>query len=200
MLLLQVNQPDAFVMISNISEALEYFFSWLRYFIIVVAFVWAFYALANVYAVSTGTPGQPNKFFPTKSQPTLFGAWMQLVIAGLALLTALTLLPLASSMSFITGTSEITAYSIGSYDKNQTDLTVAISALVHRGFAFIGLLAWFRGFVTWQRIAEGASDQRMGRVFGFFFFGLCCFAIDWINAFLSNIIGFDIFKSLLGAA
>ena len=102
-------------------------------------------------------------------------------------------------MSFITGTPEITAYSIGSYNKSQSDITLAISALVHRGLAFIGLLAFYRGFVTWYRILEGASDKRFGRVIGFFFFGLICFAIDWVNALIASIIGFDIFKLLTGA-
>lgn len=192
------NSPDALVMIENISEALEYFFTWLRYLIIIVSFIWAFYALINVYAVTTGNQGQPNKFFASRSQPTIGGAWGQLALAGLTLLSAWTLLPLASSMEFITGTPEITMYSIGSYNKGQTDVTAAISALIHRGMAFIGLLAFYRGFVTWNRLLEGTSDHRFGRVIGYFFFGLCCFGIDWINALISNIIGFDLFKGLLG--
>ena len=193
------NSPDALVMISNIAEAFEYFFAWLRYFLIALAFVWAFYSLANVYAVTTGSQGQPNKFFASKSQPTIGGAWAQFALSGLILLSAWTLIPLATSMSFITGTPEITAYSIGSYNKAQSDITLAISALVHRGLAFIGLLAVYRGFVTWYRILEGASDKRFGRVIGFFFFGMCCFAIDWVNALIASIIGFDIFKLLTGA-
>lgn len=190
--------PDALQMIKNLSGALEYIFSFLRLFMIVAAFLWMFISLLNVYAVTSSNGGQAMKMLPSNAQPTHAGAWMQFIVSGLTLLTAWTLLPLATGMDFITGTPELTTYSIGSYDSNTNDLTEAVKQLVHRGLAFVGLLAWYRGFALWFNIGHGKSQHGLGRVAGYFFFGLACFSMDFINAVLANTLGFDIFGFLLG--
>lgn len=189
--------PDALVMINNISGAMEYGFAFLRYFLMVLAVLYMIYAILNLYAITTSATGQPNKMFPSRSQPTLGSAWVQLVVAGLLMLTATTLLPIASSMSIITGDATISYYSVGSLDTTDNDLQKAVSQLLNRAFVFIGLLAFYRGFATWWKITNGESDHKFGRVLGFFFFGLLCFNITFVNALVANTIGFDLFGFLL---
>lgn len=113
------------------------------------------------------------------------------------MVTAMTLLPLATSMSAITGEATINYYSVGSYGAPNNDMIESIGQLLNRAFAFLGLLAVFRGFMTWWKITNGESDHKFGRVIGFFFFGLLCFNIEFVNALISNTIGFDIIGFLI---
>lgn len=189
--------PDALVMIQNISGAMEYAFLLLRYLLMALAVLYMVYAIGNLYSITSAPTGQPNKLFPSRSQPTIGSAWVQLVLAGLVMLTATTLLPIASSMSVLTGEATISYYSVGSYDTSGTDITTAVSQLLNRAFVFIGLLAFYRGFVTWWKITNGESEHKMGRVFGFFFFGILCFNITFVNALVANTIGFDLLGFLL---
>lgn len=175
---------------------MEYAFSFLRLFLIVLAFIWMFVSLLNVYAVTSSSGSNAMKMLPSKQQPTHVGAWTQFVISGLLLLSAWTLLPLASGMSFINGTPELTTYSIGSYDNNTTDLTAAVKQLLDRALVFIGMLAVFRGISVWYNISAGKSQQSLGRVFGYILFGLACFSMDFINAVIANTLGFDLFGFL----
>lgn len=191
--IIAASAPDALQMIKNISGALEYIFSFLRLFMIVAAFIWMFISLLNVYAVTSSNGGQAMKMLPSSAQPTHAGAWMQFVVSGLTLLAAWTLLPLATGMEFITGTPEITVYSIGSYSADGKDMMQAVKQLVDRGLAFVGLLAFYRGLALWFNIGHGKSQQGFGRVAGYFIFGLCCFSMDFINALLANTLGFDLF-------
>ena len=184
-------------MIKNLAGAFEYIFSFLRLFLIVLAFIWMFFSLLAVFAVSSPNGSNAMKMLPSKQQPTYLGAWMQFFISGLLFLCAWTLLPLATGMSFITGTPEITAYSIGSYDTNTTDLTKAVKQLLDRALMFIGMLAVFRGLAVWYNISSGKSNQNIGRIFGYIFFGLACFSMDFINAVIANTLGFDLFGFLL---
>lgn len=196
--IIAASAPDALQMIKNLSGALEYLFSFLRLFMIVAAFVWMFLSLINVYAVTSSNGGQAMKMLPSSAQPTHAGAWMQFVVSGLTLLAAWTLLPLATGMEFITGTPELTMYSIGSYDAGSKDMTLAVKQLVQRGLAFVGLLAFYRGLALWFNIGQGKSQHGFGRVVGYFFFGLCCFSMDFINALIANTLGFDFFSFILG--
>jgi hypothetical protein len=189
--------PDALVMINNLSSAMEHGFSFLRYFLMVLAVMYMAFAIGNLYSITSSATGQPNKMFPSRSQPTVGSAWMQLVLAGLVMVTATTLLPIASSMSVITGDATISYYSVGSLDTTGNDLQKAVMALLKRAFVFIGLLAFYRGFATWWKITNGESEHKIGRVFGFFFFGLLCFNVTFVNAIVANTIGFDLFGFLL---
>lgn len=189
--------PDALVMIEGIAGALEYGFFFLRYFLMVIAVIYMVYAIGNLYSITSSPVGQPNKLFPSRAQPTVGSAWVQLVVAGLLMLTATTLLPIASSMSVLTGEATISYYSVGSYAATDNDITSAVSQLLNRAFVFIGLLAFFRGFVTWWKITNGESEHKFGRVLGFFFFGVLCFNITFVNALIANTIGFDLFGFLL---
>ena len=191
--------PDALVMIKNLSGAMEYAFFFLRWFLMGLSVIYGVYAIANLYAITTSSTGQPNKMFPSRAQPTIMSAWVQLVLAGLLLLTAMTLLPLATSMSALSGKATISYYSIGSYTAETESLQTAVSELLQRAFVFIGLLATFRAFATWWKITNGETEHKIGRVFGFLFFGLLCFNIEFVNALVSNTIGFDIFGFLLTA-
>lgn len=189
--------PDALVMIENLSGAMEYAFFFLRYLLMALAATYMVYAIFNLYSLTSAPTGQPNKMFPSRSQPTVGSAWMQLVLAGLIMLTATTLLPIASSMSVITGEATISYYSVGSYESQGSDITSAVSQLLNRAFVFIGLLAFYRGFATWWKITNGESEHKIGRVFGFFFFGVLCFNITFVNALIANTIGFDLLGFLL---
>lgn len=197
MTILAVSYPDAFVLIKNLSGVFEYAFLFLRWFLMVLAVMFTVYAIMNLYALTTSANGQPNKMFPSRSQPTIGSAWVQLVLAGLLMVTAITLLPLATSMSAITGEATINYYSVGSYDAPTDDMTKSIGQLLNRAFAFLGLLAIFRGFMTWWKITNGESDHKFGRVIGFFFFGILCFNIEFLNALVANTIGFDTIGFLL---
>lgn len=197
MTILAVSYPDAFVLIKNLSGIFEYGFLFLRWFLMILSVMFTVYAIMNLYALSTSSTGQPNKMFPSRSQPTISSAWMQLVLAGLLMVTATTLLPLATSMSAISGDATISYYSVGSYDATGSDMTKSIGQLLQRAFAFLGLLATFRGFMTWWKITNGESDHKFGRVIGFFFFGLLCFNITFVNALVANTIGFDTIGFLL---
>lgn len=196
--ILAASAPDALVMIRSIAGAMEYFFSFLRLFMIVAAFVWMFMSLMNLYSVTSSNGGQVAKMLPSNSQPTHMGAWLQFVTSGLVLLTAWTLLPLASGMDLITGTPEITAYSIGSYSKEGSNFTQAVKELIDRSLAFVGLLAIYRGFALMYNIGHGKSQHGFGRVAGYFIFGLACFSMDFINAVVASILGFNLFGFLLG--
>lgn len=189
--------PDALVMINNLSSAMEYGFLFLRYFLMALAVIYMIFAIGNLYSITSSATGQPNKMFPSRSQPTVGSAWVQLVVAGLIMVTATTLLPIASSMSVLTGEATISYYSVGSLDTTGNDLQEAVMALLNRAFVFIGLLAFYRGFATWWKITNGESEHKLGRVFGFFFFGLLCFNITFVNAIVANTIGFDLFGFLL---
>ena len=197
MTILAATYPDALVMINNVSEAMEYGFFFLRYFLMFLAVMYMAYAILNLYSITSSSTGQPNKMFPSRSQPTVGSAWVQLVVAGMLMLTATTLLPIASSMSVLTGDATISYYSVGSLDTTGNDLQEAVMSLLNRAFVFIGLLAFYRGFVTWWKITNGESEHKMGRVFGFFFFGVLCFNITFVNAIVANTIGFDLFGFLL---
>lgn len=197
MTIIAASFPDALEMIKNLSGAMEYAFFFLRWFLMALSVMYGVYSIMNLYAITSSTTGQPNKMFPSRSQPTVASAWMQLVLAGLLLLTAMTLLPIATSMSAISGDATISYYSIGSYDAETDDLQSAVGELLNRAFTFLGLLAVFRGFVTWWKITNGESEHKVGRVIGFFFFGLLCFNIEFVNALVANTIGFDIFGFLL---
>lgn len=199
MTIIAVTFPDALVMIKNLSGAMEFAFFFLRWFLMGLSVVYGVYAILNLYAITSSTTGQPNKMFPSRAQPTVTSAWVQLVLAGLLLLTAMTLLPIATSMSAISGDATISYYSIGSYNEGTDSLQTAVSELLQRAFVFLGLLAVFRGFATWWKITNGESDHKFGRVIGFFFFGLLCFNIEFVNALVSNTIGFDIFGFLLSS-
>lgn len=189
--MLAASYPDALVMIKNISGAFEYAFFFLRYFLMALSVMYMIYAIGNLYSITSAPMGQISKMFPSRAQPTATSAWVQFVLAGLLMLTAMTLLPIASSMSVLSGKSTITYYSIGSYTEATDDLTTAVSELLQRAFTFLGLLAFFRGFVTWWKITNGESEHKFGRVIGFFFFGLLCFNIEFVNALVANTIGFD---------
>lgn len=195
--ILAVSYPDAFELIKNLSGIFEYAFLFLRWFLMALSVLFTVYAIMNLYALTTSSNGQPNKMFPSRSQPTIGSAWMQLVLAGLLMVTAMTLLPLATSMSAITGEATINYYSVGSYSAPNNDMIESIGQLLNRAFAFLGLLAVFRGFMTWWKITNGESDHKFGRVIGFFFFGLLCFNIEFVNALISNTIGFDIIGFLI---
>ena len=197
MTIIAASFPDALEMIKNLSGAMEYAFSFLRWFLMALSVVYAAYAIYNLYSITSSTTGQLNKMFPSRAQPTIASAWMQLVLAGLLLITAMTLLPIATSMSAITGKATISYYSIGSYDATTDDLQTAVGQLLNRAFIFLGLLAVFRGFITWWKITNGESEHKAGRVIGFFFFGLLCFNIEFVNALVANTIGFDIFGFLI---
>lgn len=197
MTIFAVGYPDALEMIKNLSGAMEYGFFFLRYLLMALAVMYMVYAISNLYSITSSPAGQPNKMFPSRSQPTAGSAWVQLVVAGLLMLTATTLLPIASSMSVITGEATISYYSVGSYDTADNDITTAVSQLLNRAFVFIGLLAFYRGFATWWKITNGESEHKFGRVLGFFFFGVLCFNITFVNAIVANTIGFDLFGFLL---
>lgn len=188
--------PDALEMVKNISGIFEFAFSFLRYFLMAMAVMYMAFSILNLHSITTSSTGQINKMFPSRAQPTLTSAWAQVLLAGLIMVTAITLLPIASSMSALTGEATINYYSIGSYDQNTDSLQTATSQLVNRAFAFLGLLAFFRGFVTAWKITNGETDHKFGRVVGYFFFGLLCFNIEFTNAVISNTIGFDTFGFL----
>lgn len=188
--------PDALVMIKNLSGAFEYAFSFLRYFLMVMAVLYMAWSIMNLYSITSSTNGQMQKIFPSRAQPTIGSAWVQFVMAGLLMLTAMTLLPIATSSSVITGDSTISYYSVGSYSADTDDLSTAVKELIGRIFVFLGMLAFWRGFATWWKITNGESEHKFGRVIGFFFFGLLCFNIEFVHALVSNTLGFDLFGFL----
>ena len=192
-----VDFPDALVMIRNLSGAFEYLFLMLRYMLMVFSILWAAYSILNMYALSTSANGQMNRLMPSRYQTTMAGAWMQLVVASLTMLVAMTFLPLATGMSAITGEATITYYSVGSYTANTDNLTLAVTEFLERAFALIGLIAFARGAITWYKISNGEYDHKFTRVLGYFFFSLLCFNISFVNALIANTIGFDLLGFIL---
>lgn len=162
-----------------------------------MAFLYMGWSIMNLYSITSSTNGQMQKMFPSRAQPTVGSAWVQFIIAGLLMVTAMTLLPIATSMSAITGESTISYYSIGSYDTGTDDFQTAVKELLQRAFVFLGLLAFWRGFATWWKITNGETEHKFGRVIGFFFFGILCFNVEFVNALVSNTIGFDVLSFLL---
>lgn len=98
-----VDKPDIFVLMTNLSSAFSWFTLFIRWFLIATSLVWMVFAFANLWSVSTANGGQPNKFFPTRSQPTMAGAWMQMLIAGLTFILAYKMLPASVIHSLVTG-------------------------------------------------------------------------------------------------
>lgn len=197
MSILAVSYPDALVMVKNLSGMFEYLFVFLRYFLMVMAFLYMGWSIMNLYSITSSTNGQMQKMFPSRAQPTVGSAWVQFIVAGLLMVTAMTLLPIATSMSAITGESTISYYSIGSYDTGTDDFQTAVKELLQRAFVFLGLLAFWRGFATWWKITNGETEHKFGRVIGFFFFGVLCFNVEFVNALAANTIGFDVLGFLL---
>lgn len=192
--------PDALVMIKNLSSIFEYAFLFLRWLLMVMSVLYTAFAILNLYSLTSSPSGQMQKMFPSRAQPTIGSAWMQFVVAGILMLTAMTLLPIATSTSVLSGDSTVQYYSIGSYNTDTTNLQTAVQDLLARSFAFVGLLAFWRGFSTWWKITNGESEHKFGRVIGFFFFGVLCFNIEFVNALVANSIGFDLFGFLFNTA
>lgn len=194
--------PDGFQIVYNLTVAFSYFIRFLRYFIIVVSLLWTVFAILNLYSVASAQNGQPSKFLPTRSQPTAGGAWLQLVIAGMTFIFAKEFIPASVMSALLTGTSDyVELYSVPeAFTEPQTsEQTFAlVRGLVHSALQFMGILAWFRGYLIWYNIAQGTSDKTAGKVLGYFVFGTACFAMEWINELLSNTIGFDFFQMFFG--
>lgn len=188
--------PDALEMIKNLSSVFEYAFLFLRWVLMIMSVLYMAFAILNLYSLTASPTGQVQKMFPSRAQPTIGSAWIQFVVAGLLMLTAMTLLPIATTSSFLSGESSVQYYSVGSYDAGADNLQTAIQNLLSRAFTFVGLLAVWRGFATWWKITNGESEHKFGRVLGFFFFGMLCFNIEFVNALVANSIGFDIFGFL----
>ena len=194
------NLPDVFLSLYNITASIGYFFNFLRYLIMGISVVWTIVALMNIWGLTTAeTNGQMNKLFPSKAQPTLGSAWFQLFIAGATFILAYNLLPATLFSAILTGsTTPVQNYSVGSYIPNPTGAQIETMGknLVFSLFGLMGLVAFFRGFVTWWQIAQGTTDKTASRVLGFFFFGALCFNIKWFHDLLVSILGFD-FLSIL---
>lgn len=192
-----VDKPDIFVLMTNLASAFSWFTLFLRWFLIAASLVWMVFSFANLWAVSTANGGQPNKFFPTKSQPTMAGAWMQMLIAGLTFIMAYKMVPLSVMNSLITGeASGVQIYSIGTYDLSSvsdTDARAIIQDLFKTVMQFIGWLAYYRGFSTWYHMSQGTTEHRPSRIIGYFFFGTLCLSVDWVDSLISNTLGFDLF-------
>lgn len=192
-----VDKPDIFVLMTNLSSAFSWFTLFIRWFLIATSLVWMVFAFANLWAVSTANGGQPNKFFPTRSQPTMAGAWMQMLIAGLTFILAYKMLPASVIHSLVTGEDTgVQIYSIGSYDTSNIqaeESRAIIRDLFNTVMQFIGWLAYYRGFSTWYHMSQGTTEHRASRIFGYFFFGTLCMSIDWVNSLVANTMGFDLF-------
>lgn len=192
-----VDKPDIFVLLTNLASAFSYLTLFLRYFLIALALLWMIFAFANLWSVSTANGGAPNKFFPSKSQPTAAGAWMQMFVSGLLFIMAYKMLPASILSSVITGdVIGVEIYSMGTYDTSALDGEDARDIIVdvlRSVMQFIGWLAYYRGFSTWYHMSQGTTDERVGRVFGYFIFGTLCMSIEWVNSLIANTIGFDLF-------
>ena len=192
-----VDKPDIFVLMTNLSSAFSYLTLFVRYFLIGLALLWMIFAFGNLWSVSTAINGQPNRFLPSKSQPTAAGAWMQMFVAGLTFIMAYKMLPAAVLSSLIMGdVIGVEIYSVGTYDTSNLgadDTRNIIRDLIRTVMQFVGWLAYYRGLSAWYHIGQGTTDDKPGRVFGYFLFGTMCIAIEWVNSLLANTIGFDLF-------
>lgn len=194
--------PNAFLILYNIVSTLGYVFVFFRYFIMAVAVVWTLVALLNIWGLTNANSnGQMNKLFPSQAQPTMASAWFQLFIAGMVFVLALNLLPATLFSAIVTGSSNaVQNYSVGSYNPNPTESQVSelVNGLVTSTCALIGLMAFYRGFVTWWKISQGTTNDTLSRVLGFFVFGALAFNINWLNSLFANITGVNLFKTFLG--
>lgn len=197
-----MNTPNAFLILYNVVASLGYLFVFLRYFIMAVAVVWTIIALLNIWGLTTAhSNGQMNKLFPSQAQPTMASAWFQLFIAGALFVLALNLLPATLFSAILTGSTDaVQNYSVGSYNPDPTasQIQSLTKGLIQSLMALIGLLAFYRGFVTWWQISQGTSNQGMSRVLGFFVFGALAFNFFWVNDLLANITGMNFLKAILG--
>lgn len=197
-MLLLSGTPDGFKIIYNLSIATAYFIVFLRYTMLVVSIIWVVYAILNLYAVASAQNGQPSKFLATKSQPTATGAWIQLAIAGMLFILSKQLVPAAVFAQLLTGSADYVdiQYSVGGYVAPTTgqETYKLIKGFIRLFMQFIGLMAWFRGYIIWYNIAQGTSDARGSKVIGYFIFGTLCFCMPWFNDLLVNTLGFDFFS------
>lgn len=192
-----VDKPDVYVMLNNVASTFSYLTLYLRYFLIILSLFWMVFALFNLWSVSVAGGGQPNKLLPSKAQPTMAGAWMQAIVAGLLFIMAYKMLPAALMSSLITGdVIGVEIYSVGTYAPGTVD-NAAIRSLIQDVIGtlmqFIGWLAYFRGFNIWYQMGQGTTEHRASRVIGYFFFGSLCMAFMWVNSLIANTLGFDLF-------
>lgn len=196
-ILAAVDKPDIFVLMTNLATAFSYLTLFIRYFLIGASLLWMIFAFFNLWSVSTANNGQPNKFFPSKSQPTSAGAWMQMFVAGLTFIMAYKMLPAAIFSSLILGdVIGVEIYAVGTYDVNNLDAESTrsiIRDLIRTVMQFVGWLSYYRGLSAWYHIGQGTTEDKPSRVVGYFIFGTLCMAIEWVNSLLANTIGFDIF-------
>lgn len=197
-----MNNPDVILALYNITSALGYFFVFFRYLIMGIGLIWTILALLNIWGLTTAEGnGQMNKLFPSKSQPTMASAWMQLLIAGCLFILAVNLLPATLFSAILTGSTDaVQTYTVGSYvqNPNADQLQGMAKGLVKSVFSLMGLMAFFRGFLTWWQISQGTSDRTASNVLLYFFFGALLFNIEWVNALIVSIIGYNIFGFFVG--
>lgn len=191
---------DMFVTLYNFAATLGYFFIFLRYFILAVSVVWVFLAILNLWSLSSAAAnGQLQKLFPTRAEPTTTSAWFQVFLAGATFILGLEMLPASMLSAILTGSTEaVQVYTVGSYTPgNHNDqFTTYTKAIVFGFFALIALFAYFRAFKTLWDLSNGTSRKTLSHVIGYFFFGTLCFKLDWLNALIVSIIGFDFFATL----
>lgn len=196
-ILAAVDQPDVFVMLNNLANAFSYITLYFRYFLIVLSLLWMFFALFNLWSVSVAGGGQPTKLLPSKAQPTVAGAWMQAIVAGLLFIMAYKMLPAAVMSSLVTGdVIGVEIYSVGTYSPDtagNAEIRALIQDVIGTLMQFIAWLAYFKGFNTWYQMGQGTTDHRASRVIGYFFFGTLCMSFEWVNSLIANTLGFDLF-------
>lgn len=196
-ILAAVDKPDVFVMLNNVANAFSWVTLYFRYFLILLSLFWMLFALFNLWSVSVAGGGQASKLLPSKAQPTIMGAWMQAIVAGLLFIMAYKMLPAALMSSLVTGdVIGVEIYSVGTYSPNNAtnaDIRALIQDVIGTLMQFIAWLAYFRGFNIWYQMGQGTTEHRASRVIGYFFFGTLCMSFLWVNSLIANTLGFDLF-------
>lgn len=196
---------DPIQMIYNLGRAAFFVLEVARWGVAAIAILWALVALMNMYAVSSGTGGQPNKMFTSRSQPTMGSAFVQLVLAALLFSTAYDLTPMVITSSIVEGANpSIQGYndyaeyqnSLFQYD-GVTDIPTSQATQVIQAFVLmlmrtVGFIAVCRGFKILYDISNGMSQSKNSSGFAFIFFGTLAFNFWWTYSLIANTLGFDV--------
>lgn len=196
---------DPIQMIYNLGRAAFFVLEVARWGVAALAILWALSALMNMYAVSSGTAGQPNKMFTSRSQPSMGSALVQLVLAALLFSTAYDLTPMVITSTIVEGANpSIQGYNNYSEYQNSlfqydgvAEIPTNQAAQVIQSFILmimrvIGFIAVCRGFKIIYDISNGMSQKTNWAGIGFIFFGTLAFNFWWTYSLVANTLGFDV--------
>lgn len=169
-----------------------------------IAILWAIKSLLSMHAISSATGGQPNKFFSSRSQPTMGSAFVQLVLAALLFSTAYDLTPMVVTSTMVEGANpSIQGYndyaeyqnSLFQYDDVST-VPIDQSREIIKSFLLmvmrvVGFLAVCRGLKILYDNANGGGQKTDNQAFAFIFFGTLAFNFWWTYSLIVNTLGFD---------